>query len=319
MRRADEVPFERGLHDLGQGVFAYLQPDGSMGLSNAGLVTAEAASLLVDTLFDLHLTTDMLSAMAPVLEGRPIQASVNTHSNPDHTFGNQLLAPDAVIWASEATAAEFADYPPQVLRDLQRDDQSTLRHLDRFDFSGVELRRPDRTFRGSADFEVGGRRIELIEVGPAHTAGDVLVHVPDASVVFAGDILFVGVAPIMWKGPIENWIAAVDRIVELGPELVVPGHGPVTDLAGARREGERLQEVRDAVRSRFERGMSVGHVMADMGAGPFTGLIESERIVIVVDRIYADLDPDHVPLGPGQMNAAMAVVAASEEGQGDRR
>lgn len=308
MKRAGDVPFEHGLHDLGSGILAYLQPDGSMGWSNAGLVTGEAASLLVDTLFDLRLTRLMLEAMAPLTAVRPIRAALNTHSNPDHTFGNQLLPADAEVWASQATAREFSDYPPTALEELRRNDAGGRRHLDRFDFSGIELRPPDRTFTGATEIEIGGRTIELLEVGPAHTAGDVIVHVPDGPVVFAGDILFVGVAPIMWQGPIENWIAALDRIVELGPELVVPGHGPVTDTDGVRRERQRLEDVAGEARRRFERGMSVTEAVADLGTGPFSGLIEAERIVIVVDRIYATLDPTHAPLGSGEMNAAMGAI-----------
>ena len=286
MRRPDTIPFERGFHDLGAGVWAYIQPDGSMGLSNAALITGRSESLLVDTLFDLQLTRSMLDAMAPVTQACPIQVAVNTHANPDHTFGNQLLAADTVISASAAAAAEFADYPPRVIRDLQAADRSALGHLDRFDFSGVELRLPDRTFAGSAEVVIDGRRIELIEVGPAHTAGDVIVHVPDGPAVIAGDILFVGVAPVMWRGPIENWLGALDRIVGLSPEVVVPGHGPVTDVGGVRQVRQCLEDLRGEATDRYGRGMTVREAVADLGEGPFVGLIEPERIVIMVDRIY---------------------------------
>jgi glyoxylase-like metal-dependent hydrolase (beta-lactamase superfamily II) len=76
--------------------------------------------------------------------------------------------------------------------------------LGPFSFREVRLRRPDRTFRGELALEVGGREVRLIEVGPAHTPGDLIVHVPDARVVFAGDILFIGVTPVMWAGPVER-------------------------------------------------------------------------------------------------------------------
>ena len=74
--------------------------------------------------------------------------------------------------------------------------------LGPFSFREVRLRRPDRTFRGELALEVGGREVRLIEVGPAHTPGDLIVHVPDTRVVFAGDILFIGVTPVMWAGPV---------------------------------------------------------------------------------------------------------------------
>jgi glyoxylase-like metal-dependent hydrolase (beta-lactamase superfamily II) len=83
--------FTKGLHDIGNGLWAYLQPDGSWGWSNAGLITDGDQCLLVDTLFDLKLTGEMLDAMraaAPV--ARRIPRVVNTHNNGDHVFGNQF-------------------------------------------------------------------------------------------------------------------------------------------------------------------------------------------------------------------------------------
>ena len=82
-----------------------------------------------------------------------------------------------------------------------------------FEFNGIELRLPTRTFEGRLEVEVGGRLIELIEVGPAHTAGDTLAVVPDARTVYTGDILFIGGTPIVWAGPLSNWVAACDLML----------------------------------------------------------------------------------------------------------
>jgi glyoxylase-like metal-dependent hydrolase (beta-lactamase superfamily II) len=106
-----------------------------------------------------------------------------------------------------------------------------------FSFAGLAVRRPDETFDGERDFGVGSRTVRAIEVGPAHTAGDAVVHVPHAGVVFCGDILFVGVTPVVWSGPIRNWIAALDRCLALDADRFVPGHGPMagsTDLSALR-------------------------------------------------------------------------------------
>jgi cyclase len=84
--------YTKGLHDLGHGCFAYLQPDGSWGWSNAGLVTDGEQTLLVDTLFDLPLTAQMLKTMRDAVPAaRNIGKLVNTHANGDHVFGNQLV------------------------------------------------------------------------------------------------------------------------------------------------------------------------------------------------------------------------------------
>ena len=85
------VAYERGLDELGDGLYANLQPDGTWGWSNAGLIAADGTSLLVDTLFDLELTREMLDAMRRVTERSPIDAAMNTHGNGDHCVGNGLL------------------------------------------------------------------------------------------------------------------------------------------------------------------------------------------------------------------------------------
>ena len=62
-----------------------------------------------------------------------------------------------------------------------------------------------------------------------------LVHVPEDRTIFTGDILFIGGTPIVWAGPLANWIAACDLMLGMDVDTVVPGHGPVTDKSGRRR------------------------------------------------------------------------------------
>src|ERR1700730_5526814 len=113
--REDDMPswpYTKGVHDLGTGCYAYLQPDGTWGWSNAGLVADSGESLLVDTLFDLKCTREMLSALrAAVPAASRIGTLVNTHANGDHTFGNQLVD-GAQIIASRRCAEEMKERPP---------------------------------------------------------------------------------------------------------------------------------------------------------------------------------------------------------------
>ncbi len=113
-------PYRKGVHDLGTGCYAYLQPDGTWGWSNAGLVADQGETLLVDTLFDLKCTRDMLAALrGAVPAAARIGTLVNTHSNGDHTFGNQLV-PGAQIIASRACAAEMKERTPAELAGMMR-------------------------------------------------------------------------------------------------------------------------------------------------------------------------------------------------------
>ena len=112
------MTYTKGAHEIGDGLWAYLQPDGGWGWSNAGLITDGDASLLVDTLFDLTLTAQMLDelrAVAPAAER--IGTLVNTHANGDHCYGNQLVT-GAEIVASTASAREMDEVPPAMLAAL---------------------------------------------------------------------------------------------------------------------------------------------------------------------------------------------------------
>ena len=223
--------YTKGLHDLGRGCYAYLQPDGSWGWSNAGLIVDGEANLLVDTLFDLKLTREMLDTMRDAVpSARAIRKLVNTHANGDHTFGNQLVA-QAEIIAAKSTVEEMAERPPSVLADLVRN-HAQLGEGGRFlyevmgrhfTFSDIVNTLPTRTFEDGMTLKVGDKSVELLHVGPAHTRGDTLVYVPQDRVVYAGDILFVGGHPVVWAGPVENWIKACDRILAWDVDVVVPG------------------------------------------------------------------------------------------------
>ena len=199
--------YSLGLHEIGNDCYAYLQPDGGWGYSNAGLVVGNGQSLLVDTLFDLKLTASMLESMKAVTASAPIGTVVNTHANGDHCYGNQLVK-DANIVASAATAHEMTEVPPAMLAALNKA-PGEVGDLFRsffgdFEFDGIDLALPTQTFTGQLTVKVGERDIELIEVGPAHTAGDTIAYVPSARTVYTGDILFIGGAPIVWAGPLEN-------------------------------------------------------------------------------------------------------------------
>ena len=249
--------FDGGLVEVADRTWAWLQPNGGLGESNAGLVVGGGESLLVDTLWDERLTRVLLDAVAPVTveAGAPITRLLNTHGDGDHWYGNGLLDDAVEIIATERAIEQMREEPPSMLTRLaplgtvagitgripllpgaasMRGLATFNAALSQYEFGGISPRVAGSPFTGSLGLEVGGRRVEVTEVGPAHTPGDAIVWVPDTRVVFAGDIFFNGVTPITWAGAVDNWLAALERIELLDPDVVVGGHGPPGGLADIR-------------------------------------------------------------------------------------
>jgi glyoxylase-like metal-dependent hydrolase (beta-lactamase superfamily II) len=312
------VPYERGLHEVADGVFAWLQPDGGWGWSNAGLVADGAGSLLVDTLFDLKLTQAMLDGMrAEVPAAAHIATVVNTHANGDHCFGNPLLAAEgAAIVASTASAAEMDEISAATLAGMVIAGDTlgpggafAQRIFSAFDFEGIEPTHATQTFDGSLRLEAG-TPVDLIEVGPAHTRGDVIAHLPERGVVFTGDIVFNGGHPIVWAD-LPGWVRACDAVSALDPAVVVPGHGPLTDLSAVRFLQQYLLDVEGAARAGYDRGLSAVETARELHAAMPDGwrhLGESERLVVNVAAAYRSFGGDG-DLGVLGLFEAMADLA----------
>ncbi len=308
--------YTKGLHALGNSVYAYLQPNGSWGWSNAGIVTDGEASLLIDTLYDLKLTQEMLDTMRhSIPAAQHIDTVVNTHANGDHCNGNQLVA-DAVIISSARTAEEMKTEPPPsqlaelVKRASQLPDGAFIqRILGQFDFSNITVTLPRQTFEGELTLKVGDKTVELIEVGPAHTRGDTLVFIPGDRTIFTGDILFIGSHPIMWAGPISNWIRACDRILGMDVETIVPGHGPITDKKGVAEVKSYLEYISEETRIRFQAGMSAFEAATSIALDRYVSWLNTERIVANVVAVYRELSGSEEPENVHRLFAQMAQVA----------
>ena len=289
-------PFNKGLSDLGNNIYCYLQPDGGWGWSNAGLIADGDESLIVDTLFDEDLTLEMLESMksAEPKGMKNIRALINSHSNGDHCNGNNCVDTDEVI-SSEATLEEMSHESPEMMAALlkQAPEMGTLGKyflecFGSFNFEGVTKRLPNTTFTGETQRQVGDKIVELIEVGPAHTNGDVLVHVPSDKVVFTGDILFIEGHPILWAGPVKNWINACDRIISMEVDFVVPGHGPVTDNRGVKAVRDYLVYIDTESRKRFDSGMSALEAAKEIDLDLFSTWGDAERIAVNVNSLYRE-------------------------------
>ncbi|MEX2150600.1 MAG: MBL fold metallo-hydrolase [Steroidobacteraceae bacterium] len=314
-------PFRRGLEDLGNGLYAWMQPDGGWGWSNAGFVRDGDESLLIDTLFDEPLTAAMLAAIddATGIAPERIGQLVNTHANGDHTHGNALV-PNAEVVASAAAADDMRELPPAALAELKAGGATGAfgeagryfaEIFEPFDFTRARGRLPTRTFERRLDLRVGDRQVELHMLGPAHTTGDVLAWLPAERVVFTGDLLFIDVTPVMWAGPVDNWLAACDRILAFGADHIVPGHGPMTDASGVRGVQEYLRFIDREARVRFDAGMTVEAAALDIALGEYRHWLDAERVAVNVDTLFRGYRGDHSPPNVVRLFGLMAAVRRS--------
>jgi cyclase len=315
---AFDMSYDKGLHEVGDGLFAYLQPDGGWGWSNAGLVVDGESTLLVDTLYDLELTGEMLQAMRRAVPASArIDTLVNTHANGDHCYGNQLVD-GARIVASERTAAEMSELPPAAMAALLEQAPAMgetgaffLECFGAFDFKGIELALPQETFAGELTLRVGDRELRLIEVGPAHTRGDTLVHAPAERVLFSGDILFSEAHPIAWAGPVSNWITACDRILTMDVAVIVPGHGPLASLDAVRELRAYFEYLYEQARECRAQGMTPLQAARAISLRRWADWGEGERLVVNIANIYNELAGEREPINPLSAFEQMAELARS--------
>ena len=305
-----------GLHPLAHGAYAWLAPQGSWGWSNAGLIVDGEESLLIDTLFDLDLTGEMLRKMRNAEpSAKNIGTLVNTHANGDHCHGNELVT-GAEIIASTASAQEMSELPPETMAAIMKSaadmgplGEYFLHCFGQFRFDGIHSTPPTRTFDGELNLRVGDKPVHLIEVGPAHTRGDVLVHSSSDKVVFTGDILFIESTPVMWQGPVANWIRACHLIEEMNPDLIVPGHGPITDKHGVAKVRHYLQYVHDQARMRYDAGMDAFEAARDIELSEYSAWSDPERIAVNVDSLYREFSGEQASTDMLELVSRMADLA----------
>jgi cyclase len=277
---------------LDRDVHACLQPDRGLGWSNSGLI-ARGGGLVVDTFWDLPRTRSLLDHYARVHPAPPRRV-VNTHHNGDHCWGNQLCAGAEIIGHVHCAEAMARDITPETMHYLATADPP-LPGLERFaealrayDFRGVTITPPTVTFEQSMSLDLDGLRVDIVHVGPAHTPGDAIVHLPERGILFGGDVLWSGCTPIGWEGTYAQWFAALDRVIALAPDVVVPGHGPLTDLDGVRLLRRYFEYVQAESNRFFDMELSEADAARRIDLGPFADWTEPERLVFNVRRAYRE-------------------------------
>ena len=290
------------LQEVERDVYACLQEDRGLGFSNSGLVT-RGGGLVVDTFWDLRHTRELIESYARVWKA-PAHHVVNTHHNGDHCWGNQLF-PQAEIIGHRLCAEAMLEEAPELMQAVRSASSSPdpavaalAERLAEWDFSGIQLTPPTTLIEDRLDLNLDGTPVQIIYVGPAHTQGDVIVHLPEQHVVFAGDILFWRCTPIGWQGTYATWFAALDHITGLEPGVIVPGHGPLCGLEGPREMKAYLEYVYSESKRFFEAGLPALEAARKIELGPYADWTEPERLVFNVERAYRELrgEPYDAPI-----------------------
>lgn len=285
-----EAPIVRGEPvEVAGGVFVL--PDGRVPLvPNVGIVVGERAALVVDTGLGPRNGEYVLGQARRLAGDRPLYLTI-THFHPEHGFGAQAFAGAATIVYNRAQRDELRRKGPGYLGMFRGFGEQVAAEL-----ADVELRDPDVVHDGSAELDLGGRRVRLDSRGPAHSAGDQTVLVDDR-VLFTGDLAENRSFPILPHFPpydtdadAGRWIATLDALSALEPEVVVPGHGEVTGSMLIREVRDYLAYVRDEVaRSRTD-GVEVDAAAAEIeraARARWSTWGEPEWIGFAVRALYA--------------------------------
>ncbi|MEU2389643.1 MBL fold metallo-hydrolase [Streptomyces sp. NPDC007369] len=263
------------LSEVADGVFAYVQPDGSWCVNNAGLIVSDGRAVLVDTAATEARARRLRAAV--LAGGRPVpHAVVNTHSHGDHTFGN-FLFPEAVVYAHHETRREMA---------------AAGLHLTglwpEVDWGDIQLVLPHATYRDELTLHAGGLTARLLHLGVAHSTNDTAVWVPERRVLFTGDVVMSGVTPFLPMGSVAGSLRAVERMRALDPAVVVAGHGAVGGAEVLDATEAYLRWVQQLARDGAAAGLTPWEVAREADLGPFAGLLDPERIVPNLHRAFAE-------------------------------
>lgn len=297
-----------GLNRLSDRVYAYMQLEGGWGANHTALFVNKGESLLIDTTCDLPRMRTMLGAMREADKAaKHIGSIVLTHWHVDHVHGIcEETVKDSPVYASQACADWMANLPPKawlaMVDSLEGDARESLMNAigkDRFDFSGLSYRKPEHIFTGRVDLTVGGAKVEVLEMKPAHTLSDSLVHIPDEGVVHIGDLISAGRhSGVQWPYP-SNLIKAAQAILALGAETIIPGHGRMLTRSDISNTIEYMQFMIAKGRQCYDKELTIDqaydHIARNLG--PYKHLKGPQSIYFLCKMMYCEFSgntEDHV-------------------------
>ena len=296
-----ELPPPR-IEEVSDGVFAYVQLDGSWGLNNTGFIVGGDGITAIDTCFTERRSRAFRDAIRSV-SGLPVRTLVNTHHHGDHTHGNFVFRGEAMIVGHDLCRKE-----------VMETGLGTKALFPGVDWGELEVEPPFVTFDERMTLFVDDLTVELIYVGPAHTTNDIIVWLPERRALFTGDVIFHGGTPFALMGSIAGWLAALERLRALGAERLVPGHGEVCGPGAIDDVADYLRWLQEIAKKGFEAEVSPLDVARNADLGRFGEWLDRERLVGNLHRAFSELRGE--PLGaPLPLPQAMADMVAYNGGQ----
>jgi len=267
------------VQEISDGVFAYVQPDGSWWINNTGFIVGRRGVAAVDACATERRTRALLDAVRETASA-PVRTLVNTHHHGDHTYGNYLFE-DATIVAQERCRTEI----------LAAGLPASAPTWTDIDWGSIELRPPFLTYEDKVNLYVDGLRCEVRYVGtPAHTTNDSIVWIPERATLFCGDLLFEGGTPFLLMGSISGAIEVLGNLKTLGAETIVPGHGAISGPALIDQILGYLHFVQHVARDGHDAGLAPLEAARETDLGHYADLLDAERIVGNLHRAYSELD-----------------------------
>jgi cyclase len=289
--------------EVAEGIFAYVQPDGSWWINNTGFIKGSDMVVSIDTCSTERRTRDYLVRVEEIT-GQVPRALVNTHHHGDHTNGN-CFVPFATVIGHERCREEML--------------QAGIAHYDGLfepvDWGDLTLTPPFVTFDQRLNLYVDDLKVELIHLTSAgHTTNDVVAWIPERRVLFSGDLVFNGGTPFVVMGSVAGSLEALDMIAELNPEVIVPGHGPPGGVEIIDRCGQYLRWVQQSAEKAVVAGLTPLEAARQLDLGDFADLLDAERLAGNLHRAYAECH-GAAPGAPIDLVAAFTDMLTMNGGQ----
>ena len=269
---------------LAPGVFALLSSTAREDLgANAGLVVTDAGTVLIDTGMPGAQARRLREELTR-LTSKPLVAVILTHKHWDHTLGGSVVVESPVrVIAHDRTAAALAVEGPDLFGRLVRSGGELATLL-----AGKAPLGVTETVREPMTLELGGTRLELVPLAPAHTAGDLLVYLPAQKILFSGDVVVEGEFPYAADDGMNltGWRQALDRVAQMDIARIVPGHGDVCGKEAGRQVRDFLDDLETQGRAAFSAGETPDTAAARLTTGVRRGWRGNDTAVDDVKELF---------------------------------